>query len=131
MGRKLLSACFVLLTLPGLKPAFGQVPVAPRSPARFDILVEKEVRVPVRDGTKLALDLYLPAREGKRVEGKLPALLARTPYNKNGMSAEATWFAARGYAVVINDTRGRYASEGKWQMIVDDVADGFDVLDWI
>jgi len=55
---------------------------------------------------KLALDLYLPAHNGQLAVGKHPTLLARTPYNKNGMAAEARWFAARGYAVAVNDVRG-------------------------
>src|SRR5437762_7999050 len=112
-------------------PINGQVPVVPKSEAEFDVVVEKDVRVAVRDGTKLALDLYLPAREGKPIGDKLPVLLSRTPYNKNGMTAEARWFAGRGYAVVVNDVRGRYASEGEWRFILDDPNDGFDVIGWI
>ncbi len=109
----------------------GQVPVVSKSEAKFDLIVEKDVRVAVRDGTKLALDLYRPAREGKPIGDKLPVLLSRTPYNKNGMTAEARWFAGRGYAVVVNDVRGRYASEGEWRFILDDPNDGFDIMDWI
>src|SRR5262249_41916116 len=108
----LLLACAVCLLLP---PAVrGQVPKVGTSEARFEVVVEKDILVPVRDGTRLALDLYRPA-----TPDKYPVLLARTPYNKNGTAAEARWFAARGYAVVVNDVRGRYASEGTWRMIVD------------
>jgi putative CocE/NonD family hydrolase len=85
----------------------------------------------MRDGTRLALDLYRPARDGRPLPGRFPTLLARTPYNKNGTASEARWFAARGYAVVVNDVRGRYASEGNWRMLVDDPADGYDLLDWM
>src|SRR5437879_3351705 len=99
--------------------------------SQYDVVVEKDIRVPVRDGTRLALDLYLPARDGKPLPGKHPTLLARTPYNKNGSTAEARWFASRGYAVVVNDVRGRYASEGSWRMLVDDPNDGYDLLQWI
>src|SRR5437763_364403 len=91
---------------------------APEPPS--EVVVRKDVRVPVRDGTELALDLYLPAKDGRPVAGKLPTLLARTPYDKNGVAAEARWFAARGYAVAVNDVRGRYASPGRWRMLVDD-----------
>jgi uncharacterized protein len=124
---------FGLLLLTGSATGFGwaQAPVVSKSDAQFDILVEKDVRVPMRDGTKLALDLYLPAHDGKPISGKLPTLLSRTPYNKNGTSAEARWFAGRGYAVVVNDVRGRYASEGEWRFILDDPNDGFDVMGWI
>src|SRR5205814_10206705 len=80
-----------------------QAPVIPKSEPRLEVVVEKDIRVSVRDGTKLALDLYRPAHDGKPIGEKLPILLARTPYNKKGMAAEARWFAACGYAVVVND----------------------------
>jgi putative CocE/NonD family hydrolase len=116
--------CFVLSSL----VARGQ---SPANDARHEVAVEKDVKVPMRDGVKLALDLYLPAANGKPLPGKHPTILVRTPYNKNGSTAEARWFAARGFAVVVNDTRGRYASEGVWRMIVDDPNDGYDVCGWI
>lgn len=97
-----------------------------------DVHVDKDIRVPARDGALLALDLYLPAAaDGTAEPGKRPVLLSRTPYNKNGAEAEAKWFCAKGYAVVVNDVRGRYASEGEWRMIVDDPADGRDIMEWI
>src|SRR5262249_53017012 len=65
------------------------------------------------------------------VDGDFPVLLCRTPYDKNNVKAEAEWFCGRGYVVVVNDVRGRYASEGEWQMIVDDVNDGYDIAAWI
>ena len=110
---------------------YGQVPVVPSSSPRYDVVVAKDLRILVRDGTMLALDLYLPAEDGKQLPGRQATLLARTPYNKNGMAAEARWFTARGYAVVVNDVRGRYASAGRWRMLVDDPADGFDIAAWI
>jgi putative CocE/NonD family hydrolase len=94
-------------------------------------VVRKDILVPMRDGVRLALDLYFPARDGKAVDEPLPTLLARTPYNKSGTAAEARWFASRGYAVVVNDVRGRYASEGEWRMLVDDPNDGYDLVQWI
>jgi putative CocE/NonD family hydrolase len=127
--------CVLFVSLIGFgtwtQASLGQEPIAPKSEPRFDVVVEKDVRVAARDGVKLALDLYLPAREGRPTREHIPALLARTPYNKNGMAAEGQWFAARGYAVVINDVRGRYASEGLWRFIVDDPNDGYDVANWI
>src|SRR5215831_12303808 len=85
---------------------------SPASKAGRDVAIEWDVKVPVRDGTKLALDLYLPAVNGKALPGRHPTILVRTPYNKNGSMTEARWFAAHGFAVVVNDCRGRYASEG-------------------
>jgi putative CocE/NonD family hydrolase len=113
------------------RPAWGQTPDVPKSEARYAVVVERNIKVPVRDGTRLALDLYLPAADRQAVPGRHPTILVRTPYNKNGTESEGRWYAARGYAVVVNDCRGRYASEGTWHMLVDDPDDGFDVCAWI
>ncbi|MCW5964866.1 MAG: CocE/NonD family hydrolase [Bryobacterales bacterium] len=84
------------------------------------------VMVPMRDGVKLATDIYTPAGEGK-----FPVVLTRTPYNKSSASATAKPFLDAGYAVVIQDVRGRYQSEGRWVPIRDDPQDGFDTTRWI
>ncbi|MBI4606695.1 MAG: CocE/NonD family hydrolase [Planctomycetes bacterium] len=97
------------------------------APAEGDVSVEKDVLVPLRDGVRLATDVYLPAERS----GLLPAILARTPYNKNGDGGNARYFASRGYAYVAQDTRGRYGSEGVWRFLNDDGRDGFDAAEWI
>jgi putative CocE/NonD family hydrolase len=126
-----LTALFLICGAFGNRAAQGQTPTTVRSQPRYDVVVQKDVRVPVRDGTRMALDLYLPARDGQALADRYPTLLARTPYNKDGMAAEARWFAARGYSVVVNDVRGRYASDGAWRMLVDDPDDGYDIVQWI
>jgi putative CocE/NonD family hydrolase len=110
--------------------ARSQPAVAVR-PAEFGVIVEKNVMIPVRDGVKLAADLYRPARDGKPAAGRFPALLTRTPYDKGGARSEGSYYAARGYVVVANDTRGRFASGGTWRGLVDDPRDGYDVVEWI
>ncbi len=102
-----------------------------KSEPQFQVMVQKGEVVVVRDGTKLAVDIYLPAKGAKRIEGKHPTLLCRTPYDKGRESETARWFASRGYAVVVNDCRGRFASEGRWRMLLDDPHDGADVLKWV
>ncbi len=97
----------------------------------FEVAVRKDVIVPLRDGTKLATDVYLPARGGAALPGPFPAIFVRTPYNKNGEQGNARYFAARGYAYVAQDTRGRYGSEGVWRFITDDTADGRDSAEWL
>jgi uncharacterized protein len=133
--RKLLVGCLTLCVAVGgsavASSLWHGLPTMPQPVAPYEVVVTKDIHVPMRDGTKLALDLYLPAKDGKPVEGKHPTLLARTPYDKNGQAKEARWFAARGYAVVLNDVRGRYASEGRWRALLDDPNDGFDILQWI
>jgi len=70
--------------------------------------------VPMRDGVRLATDIYRPTVGGKAVETKLPLLLHRTGYNKRGagLVRQAMEFAARGYVVAVQDDRGTYRSEG-------------------
>jgi putative CocE/NonD family hydrolase len=129
------SALLVLILLAGVArslPAQARAPLVSDRPAEHAVAVERDVMIPMRDGVKLAADIYRPALDGKPLEGKFPALLTRTPYNKgDGTSAEGLYYAARGYVVVANDTRGRYKSEGVWRMMVDDPRDGFDVVEWI
>src|SRR6516162_10896216 len=122
-------ACIAFVLLPVY--ARPDAPHVTLSQARYEVVVEKDVRIPMRDGVKLAADIYRPAQNGTAIPGKMPTLLSRTPYNKAGVADEAKWFAARGYAVVINDVRGRYASEGTWTWMTDDVNDGFGVITWI
>ncbi len=95
-------------------------------------MVEKNVMVPMRDGVRLATDLYFPASNGARLEGKFPGIMERTPYNKDGAAGSwAPYYASHGYVSIAQDTRGRYNSEGIWHMMTDDAPDGFDMASWI
>ncbi len=100
----------------------------------YDVAFEHNVMVPMRDGVRLATDVYLPARDGKPVAERLPTILMRLPYSKGQGDkghSDGRYFARHGYAVVFQDTRGRYDSEGAWHMLVDDGPDGFDTAEWI
>src|SRR5262245_33057235 len=98
-----------------LAPAFGWA-----RDAEFDVVVTPGIMVAMRDGVRLATDVYLPARAAQPVADRLPTILTRTPYDKTGSDALGRYFAARGYVVVAQDTRGRYGSEGVWHMLTDD-----------
>ena len=92
--------------------------------------VETGVMVPMRDGVRLATDVYRPT------EGPTPTLLTRTPYNKDvvaGFSDDLDLFRAlrAGYAVVVQDVRGRFASEGTFDAYHQEAADGADTIAWI
>jgi len=88
--------------------------------------------VPARDGIKLGTTVFLPARAGQAVRSRFPAVVERTPYNKDGASsAVIAFFVSRGYAVVIQDVRGRYRSEGRWAGNHDDGPDGNRVGDLV
>ncbi|MFN7927001.1 MAG: CocE/NonD family hydrolase [Blastocatellia bacterium] len=84
--------------------------------------------VTMRDGVKLATDAYLPA--GK---GPWPVILTRTPYNKSSAlgAGRPTFWTDKGYAIVVQDCRGRFASEGKYLPFMDDHFDGYDTVEWI
>jgi hypothetical protein len=88
--------------------------------------VHERLKIPMRDGVRLEADVFLPAEAGK-----FPTLLERTPYGKGRDAEIAAYFVPHGYAVVIQDVRGRYESEGRWRPIQDDPNDGFDTAKWI
>jgi hypothetical protein len=94
------------------------------------ILIEKNVMVPMRDGVQLATDVY-------RLDGEAPTpvLLTRTPYNKEGTLADTRTFdivraVQAGYAVVVQDVRGRFASEGSFNPHFQESHDGADTIAW-
>ena len=99
--------------------------------AQYQVTSSNDVRVAMRDGVPLATDIYLPTQNGTVLAEKLPVILTRTPYNKSGSKNLGNYFAARGYAFVAQDTRGRYNSEGIWHMMTDDGRDGYDAAAWI
>ena len=107
-------SCVVLITI----FAFAQHP--------FNV-IQEEIRIPLRDGVKLGATLFRPA-----VNGKFPALVFRTPYNKADESRELPLKAAKsGYAVFLVDVRGRYTSEGTFEAYRNEKKDGYDVIEWI
>ncbi len=127
--KRRLSLSLLLVILVALASVAQQN--RPPAEANPNVAVQKNVMIPMRDGVKLACDVYLPAKNGVAITGKFPTILSRTPYDKDAAGREAEWFAARGYAVVMNDVRGRYHSEGIWRMMIDDGRDGFDTVEWI
>lgn len=102
-----------------------------QSAETYGIVESRDVMIPMRDGVKLAADIYRPAHDGQAVERKFPVLLMRTPYNKEGASSSARAFVPHGYVVVLEDVRGRYKSEGHWMALATDPEDGFDTAKWI
>lgn len=91
------------------------------------VLVELDVPAVMRDGTILRSDVYRPAKGGR-----CPVLLARTCYGKGlwGRWIEPERTAAAGYVVVINETRGGFASDGDFDPFTTDGPDGYDVVEW-
>lgn len=91
-------------------------------------LVERDVAVPMRDGVLLRAIVARPAGEGR-----FPVLVYRTPYGKDrALESYATWrkAVARGYAVILQDVRGRYASAGTFDPYRQEGRDGYDTIEW-
>lgn len=96
------------------------------SAPNYEVRVQSNVGVPMRDGIKLATDLYLPA-----AEGKFPVILVRTPYKKEMSELQARYYARRGYAFAVQDCRGRFSSPGKWEPFINEPKDGYDTIEWL
>jgi len=96
--------------------------------ATVSLSVERNVAVPMRDGTVLYADVYRPSGPGP-----YPALLTRSPYDKasTGAAPFTIRAATAGYAVVIQDVRGRFESEGEFYPFVNERQDGYDTLEWL
>lgn len=109
---------------------------AEESADEYGVLAALEVMMPMRDGVRLATDLYFPAQPddpGARAAGRFPVLLVRTPYNKrdDGARVGAEYFTRRGYIVAIQDCRGRYRSEGTFYFLTQEPEDGYDTIEWL
>jgi uncharacterized protein len=91
---------------------------------QYRVVIEDKVSVKMRDGIMLVADIYRPD-----AEGKFPVLLQRTPYNRAGAS-DPTKVASHGYVVVMQDTRGRYKSEGEFYPFRYEGQDGYDTVEW-
>ncbi len=95
------------------------------------VSAQTNVPVPMRDGTILRADVYRPAGAGRH-----PTLLQRIPYGKHSPRYRSMYLDPmraldRGYAVVIQDVRGRHASDGEWYPYVNEARDGYDTIDWL
>jgi uncharacterized protein len=92
----------------------------------YGVVFEPNVAVKMRDGVILRADIYRP-----QAEGKFPVLLQRTPYDRRNWPVSFGWKGAqRGYVVIIQDVRGRYASEGEFYTFVNEPNDGYDTVEW-
>ena len=98
-------------------------------------IIDQKVMVPMRDGTRLATDIYRP-----KTTGKVPIIFSRTPYNFNSWgdgerrtrtAEQALEVVKRGYALVVQNERGRYYSEGEWDILGVPLTDGYDAFSWM
>ncbi len=98
-------------------PAFAQ--------KKYEIKIDFNQRVKMRDGVELSADVYRPD-----APGKFPVILSRTPYTKPGAYNTAKYFVPQGYVFVAMDVRGRGDSDGKFLPYRNDGMDGYDAIEW-
>lgn len=118
-------ALFLLLTFCFAAFVAAPQPVAVQAQQTAPALKKTEVMTPMRDGVKLAANVFLPAGDGP-----FPVVLMRTPYGKDVMGGSALAWVKNGFAFVVQDCRGKGKSEGKYSPFVDDPQDGYDTVEW-
>jgi putative CocE/NonD family hydrolase len=95
----------------------------------YEVIIDKGIPNIMRDGIRLFSNIYRPD-----ADGKFPAILIRTPYNKDRYGIDYSLFpvhaAQKGYVVIIQDVRGRYSSEGVFLPYVQETDDGYDAVEW-
>lgn len=98
-------------------------------------IIDQKVMMPMRDSIRLATDIYRP-----KTDKKVPIIFSRTPYNFNswgngeqrtGTAKRAYEAVKRGYAYVVQNERGRYFSEGEWDILGTPLTDGYDAFTWM
>lgn len=126
--------------------AFGLFGRARATTGAYEVVLESNHRVALRDGVRLATDVYRPARGGKAIAGRFPVILERTPYGRNvtyfrditatnltpkTRAEVAEYYARHGYVVILQDCRGCHDSEGNFVKYLKEGDDGFDTCAWI
>ena len=94
---------------------------------KYKVTIEKNLAMRTRDGVTLLADVYRPD-----ASGRFPVLVMRTPYDKSQQMAmtERDYFPPRGYVLIVQDTRGRFSSEGEFAPFVNEARDGYDAIEW-
>ncbi|GAF89760.1 unnamed protein product, partial [marine sediment metagenome] len=98
-------------------------------------IIDQKVMMPMRDGIRLATDIYRP-----KTDKPVPVIFSRTPYNFNPYRdgklntrgfKRAYDAVSRGYAYVVQNERGRFFSEGEWDILGTPLTDGYDAFSWM
>ena len=132
--KKILSLFTLLLFLGIVATGFSQ-----EKPVLLQLdevaVIEQKVMMPMRDGTRLATDIYRP-----KGDQPVPIVFSRTPYNFNTygngelnsrtMQTALDW-VKKGYAYVVQNERGRFFSEGNWDILGLPLTDSYDAFDWM
>ncbi len=130
---RIYTLCLVVFTLLASHVLLAQSAV--RQELEEIAVIDQKVMMPMRDGIRLATDIYRP-----KTDDPVPIIFSRTPYNFNswrdGKEVDRTYQRAleavkRGYAYVVQNERGRYFSEGEWDILGVPLTDGYDAFSWM
>jgi len=134
MKNKITPTLFFVLTfLIAANPLIAQQDVLKQ--LQEIAVIEQKIMMPMRDGVRLATDVYRP-----KTDKKVPVIFSKTPYNFNswgdGEMKSGTYQAAldavkRGYAYVVQNERGKFFSEGNWEILGPPTTDGYDAFSWM
>jgi predicted acyl esterase len=132
--RSLIAACAALVLVCPALAQQGQEDI--QKALEEEAIVTQKIMVPMRDGIRLATDVYRP----RNISEPVPIIFSRTPYNfntfRNGepsfrSARSALQAVRRGYAYVVQNERGRFFSEGEWDILGPPLTDGYDALTWM
>ncbi|MFM8913397.1 MAG: CocE/NonD family hydrolase, partial [Flammeovirgaceae bacterium] len=127
--------CLLVLCVAASFNSWSQQPADIYKKLEAVAIIDQKVMMPMRDGVRLATDIYRP-----KGNAKVPIVLSRTPYNFNTWvdgemrtrTLEAAYEAVqRGYAYVVQNERGRFFSEGEWDILGTPLTDGYDAFEWM
>ena len=127
-----LGGCATFSGTPRAGACSGRIVVWRRvCPGPYSVTFDHSVPIMMRDGVTTYADVFRP-----RVDGAVPALLQRTPYDKSAPQnrmgiLDAIRAAGHGYAIVIQDVRGRFTSEGDFYTFFNEINDGYDSVEWV
>lgn len=125
MKNRFIKEITIVLVLLFSLPSFCQTKQI--SDTDYNVIEELDVKVPMRDGVLLSTNIYRPD-----MPGRYPVLLMRSPYGNGGKGNQsAAYSVRRGYVVVLQDTRGRYESEGVFDAMQPEAQDGYDTQQWV
>ncbi len=144
MTSRLFAALAIALATSAALPAQQRGLPPEQATRRWDLerelqtlaVVDRKVMMPMRDGVRLATDIYRP----KSATGSVPIVFVKTPYNfnywdvRNGVPSDMTGALTaikRGYAYVVQNERGHFFSEGNYDILGPPATDGYDAIEWL
>jgi len=123
-ARVVLLCALAVLSAAFRNPVHAQSAQGSAAPTRYEVAIQANVPVKMRDGVTLIADIYRP-----KAQGKFPVLLTRTPYNRRDPMT-GTFLASHGYVAILQDTRGRFDSGGEFYPFKNESEDGYDTIEW-